>query len=329
MGNTIKQTIYFEDSKFYLIDSTGKTELSQKEIIELKSGYNLIISDSELYYTSMEFPETNRRKLAVFITNYLLGSFPQQLCEKFCYISKGDKVLIGIFSRFFADNYASFEQVFRKASLITSPLAGVYMTNSDFTYEAGGSLIQISDGMVTAAQTTDNQAYPDITVNPEAKLTLPFVRKMSFSAEGYRLPAAVLVCCFLIFAAGDYLRLKAHKDKLANAEAMLASIYKTAGVEDSRDPYGQLLALAGGSDGKTNFRVLRALENISKAHSSKITADSMEVKGNTITLQGRSDDYTVIEKFSKDLAEQTSAQVQIVDTSKKDTGITFTLRFEI
>lgn len=329
MDTTIKQLLIFEDSQFYSLTHAGKHKLSAEELTGLKPGYVLIISDSELFYTTMEFPDAPKRKLNLFIGNYLMGSFPQSLCEKFCYLAKDDKILIGIFNGEFAENFRQYESVFSKASYISSPLASVYSANDSFTYVVDGAGMTIDNGLITNTEEALEAIQPDWAPNPEAKLTLPFVKNKSAAMENFRIPAIVLIACYLIFIAGDWFRLSSYKKRLTGSERILEAVYKKAGVAGSKDPYGKLLAKAGGSDDTEKYKTLFALETISKAQNSNIKTDLVEIKGNSITCQGTSTDYTFLEEFKKELTNQTNKDVIIVDTIQKDGAISFTLRFDI
>jgi hypothetical protein len=329
MDNTTKQFIYFENQKFYALTPAGKHQLGSDELTNMKSGYVLVISDSELFYTTMEFPDAPKRKLDVFISNYLQGTFPGQLCSRFCYQQKNDKILIGIFSASFDEFFQENAEVFSKAAYITSPLSGVYSENDTFGYIAGGLPLTVQDGIIVNTAETEQVLSPDMAPALTAKLVVPFVKNMSSSLNVYRIPAAVLLACFLVFCVGDYFRLKAYKDKLAQAELALENIYKKAGVAGKRDPYGMLLGMAGGDETGDTYRTLFLLEVISKSSNENITAETLDIKLNNVTIQGTSTDYTFLEEFQKSLADNTKKNVSIVDTVKKDEGISFTLRLDI
>ena len=329
MDNTTKQFIYFENQKFYALTPAGKHELSSDELHNMKQGYVLIISDSELFYTTMEFPDAPKRKLDVFISNYLQGTFPGQLCSRFCYQQKNDKILIGIFNASFDEFFQENGYIFSKALYITSPLAGVYAENDTFGYIAGGLPLTVQDGIIVNTADTEKVLSPDMAPAITAKLTVPFVKSVGSSLNIYRVPAAVLLACFIVFCVGDYLRLKAYTNKLAKAEHILNKIYKKAGVAGKRDPYGALLAMAGGEETGATYRTLFLIEVISKSSNENITAENLDIKLNNVIIQGTSTDYAFLEEFQKSLADNTNKNVNIVDTVKKDEGISFTLRLDI
>lgn len=329
MDNTIKQLLIFEDSEFYSLTHAGRHKMTEEELEGIKPGFVLIISDSELFYTTMEFPDAPKRKLNLFIGNYLMGSFPQALCEKFCYFVKDDKILIGIFNAAFTENFEKYEKIFSKASYITSPLTSVYSSMDTFNYLVDGAGMTIEDGLISSSNDVTETVEPDWSPDPSAKLTLPFVKNRSAAINIYRVPAAVLIVCYFIFIAGDYFRLQAETSRLERAEQALESIYAKAGAADSKDPYGKLLALAGGSEESGKYKTLFALETVSRAHNSSITTELLEIKGNNVTCQGTSTDYTFLEEFTKQLTERTGKEAQIVDTVQKEIGIGFTVRFEI
>ena len=329
MDNTIKQILIFEDGVFYSYTPAGRHMLSEDELAGLKPGYVLVLSDSCLFYTTMEFPDAPKRKLNLFISNYLLGSFPAALCEKFCYISKGDKILIGIFSGGFAESFDKYGKIFSRASYVTSPLTAAYMENENFEYSVNGAAFKITDGLITNEEAVSEPMEPSYAPDPAAKLNIPFVKHTSASYSEYRIPAAVLIACFLIFVMGDYFRLRASTNKVKKAEAALETVYSKAGVSKSRDPYGALLAKAGRDSDGAKFKTLFLLETISQAYNENITTESIELKGSNVTFQGSSADYTFLEQFKKAVSEQTGKEVQLLDTVKKDNQINFTMRFDI
>lgn len=328
MDNTIKQTVIFEGGDFYSLTPAGRHRLSAEQADSLKPGFVLMIADTELFYTTMEFPDAPKRKLNLFISNFLMGSFPSQLCEKFCYVSKDDRILIGIFSGSFTENFEQYEGVFSKASQITSPFAAAYMQNDSFSYSVDGLIINVEDGLITGEEQAGDLLGPDWSVTG-TRLTLPFVRHRLSGLNTYRIPAAVLLACYLIFMTGSCMRLSGNKEKLEHAQTTLTGIYKKAGVANSRDPYGSLLSKAGRSEGGEKFRTIFILEKISSASNSSIITESIDIKENSITFQGSSEDYAFLEEFTKKLNEITGKDVQLIDTVKQDSGINFTLRFEI
>jgi len=329
MDNTTRQTLIFENNSFFMLTPMGKEELSHEQLQGLKPGYVIIISDTELFYTTMDFPDAPKRKLNLFITNYLLGSFPQNLCEKFCYLSKGDKILIGIFNLSFAEVYEKYAGVFSKALYITSPLAVVYSRNDNFHYKVGGFGYAVEDGIISQTEELSDPLEPDYTPDPDAKLTVPFIRTMATGLHAFKIPAAVLLICYLLFAAGEYMRYAGVKGNLVTAEKVLNDIYTKAGVQNSKDPYGMLLSKAGREENSATYKTLTVLELVSKAHNENINTNSLEIKDSSVVLQGTAADFTFLEQFQQSLSKETGKDVQIVDTARDSGTISFTVRFDI
>jgi hypothetical protein len=208
-------------------------------------------------------------------------------------------------------------------------MADAYSRHDTFSYVAGGMPISIEEGLISNTCTAENPVEQAEIPSGESKLTIPFARRISASVEAYRVPAALLIACFILFAAGDYMRLKGYKKQLKSTEQALTDIYEKAGVAKSRDPYGKLLAMAGGGDEAQVYTTLFILEKISKAHNKNITTNTIDIKGANVTFQGSSRDYTYLEEFKKNISDATGKDAQIIDTVKKDNEITFTLRMEI
>jgi len=328
MDNTTKQILLFENSRFYLLSAIGRQELSQDQLNSLRSGYALLISDTELFYTTMEFPEAPKRRVSMFISNYLMGSFPQNMCENFCYIRKDDKILIGIFNSGFTEKLPEIERVFARASLISSPFAKAYIENDSFTYTVSGAGLKVIDGLLENSDELAAGISADFEPSHTAKLSLPFIRKGRNEFSEFRIPALILLVCYLFFTSGEYFRMKSSQKKLESYEKALDQVYQKAGVSDSRDPYGKLLSKSKGADGKT-YETLFLLEMISRASNEKITARVLEAKGKSIIIQGTSTDFTDLEEFKRKLSAETGKSVEITDTAKKDNEVTFSLRFAL
>ncbi len=223
------------------------------------------------------------------------------------------------------------KKVFAKAAYITSPLTNVYSRNDTFTYNINGLDISVSDGLITNTESADNPIEPDWSPSPDTKLTLPFIKSKTVALGVYKIPLLVLLACYLVFVAGDYFRLKGHKDKLNAAENTLDAIYKKAGVASNKDPYGKLLALTGGDNGGQSYQVLFfLLESVSRAHNENITTDMIEIKGDSVSFQGSSSDFTFLEQFKKEPLKRTGeGSEDCGHRKKKDGSINFTLRFDI
>lgn len=327
MDNITETTILLDDSKFYRLTDAAKTPLETGEVLGLKSGYSLVIDDSELFYTGMDFPQAPKSKLHMFIQNYLSAAYPQEAIQSFGYIKKGDSILISLFKPGYFDN-EGYKKIFERAGKVTSPLAIKYATNDTFAYTYGDTTIEVEDGLLTHIE-KQGQNTPKLykTVN-HCSMTLPFLKMKSASPSQFLAPAIVFVIAFLLFVAGSYFRLSTHETQLMKAQNVLNRIYTHAGVANSPDPMGMLMAKAKNSSGAGSYKNMFILEKISKAQSDNITATSIEILNGSVTYIGTTNDYAYIEAFRKQLKEITGADVTLLDTKKTDNGITFTVRFQ-
>jgi hypothetical protein len=314
-------------SDFFLITDAAKTPVDAAAVSAMKSGYNLIIDDSSFFYTGMEFPQAPKRKTDMFIRNYLSTQFPAELTAGFAYMKKGDNFLIAMLKPDFAEN-GSVMSVLNKAGRITSPLAIRYGTTDTFVHTYADTSIQSEDGIITHIEKQGQNSPKPTQVPSAAALTVPFVKAPKAALNQYKTPLIALAVCYALFVLGLWFRFAYHDNKVERAEAMLNRIYQQAGVADKADPYGQLKFKAEKAGGGASFATLAILEQISRAQSERITANSIDIKSNSVVYEGITTDYAFIEDFRKQLKKATGKEINLLDTKKQDGNITFTVRFQ-
>jgi hypothetical protein len=329
METTTKQILIIEDSQFYLLTPAGRQHITKEEANSLKQGYVMFLPDSEFYYATMEFPDAPKRKLNLFISNYLMATLLSAHCEYFSYLKKGDKILIGIFRADFIEFYNENSELFKKASVITSPFANLFAKHDNFSYRNGEFSIEVNDGLIEHVTDVEETAEKDYHADISSRLAIPFAKAYAGKFDAFKIPAAILVACYLLFFAGEYFRYKTVKKQQTTAEIVLNDIYKKAKVADKRDPYGHLLFLANKNESSAGYKSIFVIEKMSKAHNENITTDSIEIKGSNVVSSGKAKDFSFLEEYKKKLAEETKSEVKIIDTEKKDDLVHFTVRFEV
>lgn len=326
MDNTTKSILFFDGGGFYLVTDRAKTPVDAASAVSMKSGYDLVLDDSLLFYTSMEFPHTQKRRPDVFIKNWLSTGFPAEFTKFFGYVKKGDVLLIGLFKPDFFEN-PTVKKIIEKAGRIASPMTIRYSSESNFTHSYGNVGLSVEEGILKHAPHGGSDTKKTYKISNGSALTLPSFSKTVAGFGGYKIPAAVFLVCYLLFVAGSYLRLSYHTKRLAAAEQMLQSVYERAGVADSPDPFGMLMFRAGkNSDGET-FKNMKILETLSRIQSDRITAVSVEIKNGMTLYEGISEDFIFIEDFKKQLKKETGKEINITDIKKGENGITFKVRF--
>jgi len=325
METTTKQIVILENSKFHLLKHSGKEEIDTSEIAKLK-GYDLFISDSEMFYTSLEFPDAPKRKLHMFIGNYLLGSFPAEMCENFCYLKKGDNILIALFKPEFNKFFSENKKIFQRASIVTSPFANLFAKRDNFDYGISG--LAVTDSIIEHSETEDSEK-PDYLTSSNSRLNIPFMKSHSSDFDMLKIPAAILLVCYLLFVTGEYFRLSGVQKVEQSAKTALEDIYRSAKVDDKKDPYGHLLFLAKGKSGSDRYKSLNLLEKMSKAQTDGITTNSIEIKNNNVSTSGRAKDFSQLESYKNSLSKVINSNVKIIDTKQEAGEIKFSLRFQI
>jgi len=324
---TTTSTIFLSgDSDFFLLTDAAKTPVEPESVLAMKSGYNLIIDDSSLFYTGMEFPQAPKKRTDMFIRNYLSTQFPAELTAYFAYMKKGDNFLIGIFKPDLLENPA-VKTVLDKAGKITSPMAIRYGTADTFVHTYGETTIQSEDGLVTHIEKQGLNSPRPTQVPSSSALTVPFVKAPAMAMGEYKYAVIALVLCYALFVTGLWFRYEFYNGKANRAEAMLNRIYQQAGVADDADPFGKLKFKAE-KDGGASYAVLSVLEKVSKAQSERITAASIDVKNGSVVYEGTTSDYAFIEDFRKQLKKEIGKEINLIDTKKQEGSITFTLRFQ-
>lgn len=327
MHNTINSTLLFDDSKFFLVTDAAKTPIDTEAVMGMKSGYSLVVDDSSLFYTGMDFPQAPKKKLHMFIQNFLSAGFPIEMIQNFGYIKKGDNILISIFRPGLFDT-PEIKKIFEKAGSVTSPLAIKFATNDTFAYTYGDTSVEVNEGLLSHIEKQGQNSPKLYKAVNGSSMTIPFLKMSIPEVSQFTVPIAVFLICYALFITGSYLRLSTHTAKLEKAEAVLHRIYNQAGVANSPDPMGLMMAKASSDGGADAFKNLFILEKISKAQSDKITATSIEMINGSVTYVGSTSDYAFIEDFRKQLKKESGADVSLLDTKKGDNGITFTVRFQ-
>lgn len=324
MDNTTKPVVFFDGRGFFLVTERAKSPLDAVSAMSMKSGYDLVLDDSLLFYTSMEFPQ--KRKPDAFIQNWLAAGFPAEYTNLYGYIRKGDRLLISLFSPKIAED-RSISKIMEKAGRVASPMSIKYSSEDSFSHSYGTASLRVDDGAVVHVPFEGDISKKTFRVTDASAILLPFSPKKLSGLKSYALPAAVLLICYLLFVTGSYLRLGYHTKRLAAAEQMLQSVYERAGVADSPDPFGLLMFKAQKSSGSETYKNMKIIETLSRAQSDRITAVSVEIKNGQTVYEGISEDYAYIDDFKKQMTRELGRSISITDTRKGDNGISFTARF--
>lgn len=327
METTTNTILLTGGSDFFILTDAAKTPVDQAAVLSMKSGYNLIIDDTSFFYTGMEFPQAPKRKTDMFIRNYLASQFPAELTSVFAYMKKGDNFLICMLKPDLTEN-RNMMSVLNKAGRVTSPMAIRYGTTDTFVHTYADTSIQSEDGIITHIEKQGQNSPKPTQVPASSALTIPFVKAPKAALGEYKFHIIALAAIYALFVLGLWFRYAYQDNKVQRAEGMLNRIYQQAHVADTSDPYGQLKFKAEKAGGGASFETLAILEQISRAQSERITANSIDIKNRSVVYEGVTSDYAFIEDFRKQLKKETGKEINLLDTKKQDGNITFTLRFQ-
>jgi hypothetical protein len=322
-----------KNEKAYLIEN-GRADFSAD--LQQTGSYNLFLDDSMFFYISMDLPSVSRRKMKGIISNYLLTKFPDFSAEGYGYVTTDSAVIIYIPSPRFTAFQEENLPMLRRASKITTPFMelcarenGFEYSNGFFCYSFAGGEISLLPDMPEDSLTADS-ILSKITP-PKFSMTLKGVEKETTAVSMYKIPAIILLSCFIVFIAGEYLRLAGHGKSLGRKEKKLAELYRAGGVADKADPYGTLLYKARGSgDSALGTSVLKVFETLSKAtDKDKIKMESLTVKDNGVSCTGTASDFQSVEEFKVNLEKSGGQKAVVEDTDKQGDSVKFVVRFEI
>ncbi|MGE4496878.1 MAG: hypothetical protein AB7E48_03285 [Deferribacterales bacterium] len=301
---------------------------------EQSGSFTLFLDDSMFFYLSMDLPSSNRKKARGFISNYLSTLFPEYMTENFGFVLHGGTALIYLptdqFRTFVEENLP----LLKKASRITSPFIEMFTREASFDYTDGSKCYSVSGGEIHQLFDEPEDAYTaekvlGRVIPAKISLNIKGVEKESFVPAAFKIPAAVLAVCYLVFIGGEYLRLKGYATSLKLRENKLAELYTLAGVQGSNDPYGTLLFKArGGRETAQGISILNVFEVMSRAaDKGKINLEDVTVRDTTVNCTGTAADFQAVEDFKQKLQEAGAQRANIEDTDKQGEIIKFSVRF--
>ncbi|MGE4318664.1 MAG: hypothetical protein AB7E96_07125 [Deferribacterales bacterium] len=324
MNSSTDTQLILNSKGFFLLNGRTKTPADSSALDTLKPGFRLVIDDSVVTYTHMQFPQSAGKNPAKFIENFLLTGFPQDMIKDFGFYRKGEHILIALFDPSLTGR-ADIRKAMERAGSVTTPLTMLYSVSDNFIHSFGSASVEVRDDVLTHIPPAEPTVI-DIPVTT-ASLSIPSVKKNNLDINRYKLPVAAALLCWLLFFSGYYFRLHDKTDRLKAAEAMLNDVYVKAGTADTPDPYGMLMAKAAKKDSASAYAVTRILEQISRTQTDAVTATSIDIKSDSVTYEGTARDFAFIEDFKKKLSIETGKNVTIINTKKGEGAVSFTLRF--
>jgi hypothetical protein len=333
MASSSDKNLIIKNDKLYLIENGRSDFLASTE----QSGsYNLFLEDSLFFFLSMNLGSIGRKKAKGIIANYLSTIFPEHMIKDFGFIINGGTALIYLpapeFRQFVEENIS----LFKKASKITTPFVELFTKENTFEYSdgvrhysvAGGEIQQLFD-QPEDCYTSENSLYK--IVPPKNSLNIEGVEKESFIPSKFKIPAIVLIICYLFFVGGEYFRVKGSSTALKQTEQKLQELYSLGGVAGSADPYGSLLYKARGTkSADQGISMLKVFEMLSKAtDTTKINLDAITVRENNVHSSGTAPDFQTVEEYKQQLERVGARNIAIEDTNMQGNIVKFSVRFGI
>ena len=322
--------IYLKNGVFYLKDRQGLNEIGAEEIENIE--YQLLIDDSYFFYESIDMPATNKKKQLAIIKNFLLVNYPEELISHFNYINIKEHVIIYIMTEKLFQLIDNNKNIFLNANKISTPFIESLINYNDFNYRIGKLLYQIVNNQVIHISETDDEIISaDDVVEKIEELNgnIVIIKKdttLPLIIKSIKIPAAMLLAAYIIFITGHILRINALEDYLERHEHLLNEIYESAGVINSQDPYGALIAKTRSSANIDNRPILLVVQQISMAIDNQTIIDTLNIRSDSIRFDGVTKDYSSLESFTNKLKQYTQENITILNTKKEDDHINFSLR---
>ena len=326
--NTFK-IIYLKKGKFYLKNNQNLEEIELDILKNME--YQLLIDDSYFFYESIDMPATNKKKQLAIIKNFLLVNYPEELITHFNFINIKQLILIYIMTDKLFQLVENNKEFFLKANKISTPFIESLHMFDGFNYKINNMIYQIVNNQILHITATDDEiktAEDIIEKLAELNENLNIIKKdTTFAiAKSMQIPIIILLISYLIFIAGDILRVRAIQKYFNKHEILLEEIYRSAGVIDSKDPYGSLISKTRNSANLNNRSVLLYIEYISKSIDNQTIIDSLNIRRDSVRFDGITKDYSSLESFTTKLKEYTKKNVSILNTKKEEEHISFSLR---
>ncbi|MDY6820245.1 MAG: hypothetical protein SVN78_01310 [Deferribacterota bacterium] len=327
---TSSNRIYLKDNRFYkIIDSKHLEEIDIEYLKE--SIFQLIIDDSYFFYDSLELPTTNKRKLRAIIKNYLLTNYPEELIKYFSYININNKTIIYIINNELIELTYKYTELFKLADRISTPLLEALSLYNNFTYKTKNIIYEIENMQIKHLNkdsgnvlTADDIIYNLQNINLDIDLLIKKENALLLFKK-YRIPIVLLTIAYVLFVAGEIIKINTLENRLEKYNNLLIEIYRDAGVLDSSDPLGLLLSKVN-SDNNNNKIILPTIYKISKAVDNNTTIDSININFDTIRFDGITQDYKSLEEITSNLEKETGKHVTILNTNKEKEYIKFSIR---
>ena len=333
---SISEKIYYlKDNKLKLLNSTLSSEFELEAEIPLPQKYSLLIDDEYLFYMSMPKINATGKKLTAIVKNFVSTKLPGEDTTLLSFLVLGNSIIIVIISERFKEIITSHMPMFSNAIKVTTPFIESISRYSDFIYSDGNKIYEVKDNSIGNKATSE-----DVALNSEQfiedmdgllnNIRFPFVRKKSrLHNFPMLLPAVSLLALYLIFVIGNIVSVSKYKKIESKYSAMLNTIYTEAGVAGTADPYGILLSKAGRKNNKFDGdRLIKILDEISTVPKEDITLESFSYRDKSFRVNGVAKDFTVLEKFEKEMETKTKEEVTITDSKTSENGVVFSLRYE-
>lgn len=334
MSSTTDTIIYYSDDTFYQLsgDSLFTVDL---DMLKSFNHYNLIIDDSFFFYETLEIEVSNKRKINDIIKNYLLVSYPEEMIQDFRVIHLDKSILVAVPSvqllQFIKDN----ADIFRKVKKISTPFIEIISKKDSFIYKDDESDMIIENGIINHVSdgTSDLEVFSEknvllmlTSIGNDLRLTEKYTGLKWLSV--FKVPAIILIITYLLFFAGEVLRIKKVSNENQLATSYLNKQYMKAGVAGKADPYGLLLFKAKGNKSVGKVKLTALIEKLGNAKG-KAHINSFNYKSGFLRFDGSINNFTVLEEFTKSLESEFKTNVVVTDTKKVDNLVKFSIRIEL
>ncbi len=329
---TTEKICYLKNNELYTIENGSLIPITLEEIETFKGKINLLLDDNFFFYVGMDHVSITGKKLRAVAKNYLNVIFPSNLTSNYGVFQGNGYTFIYIISDELMSLIDEYPNLFSLARKITTPFTELSSRYNEFIYSDKIKTYKKDNNTIISTDETPTITFTDLISDISSiktNISLPNVSKLPFNKMPFLIPAATISLVYLIFLIGSIISLNSisNVDKYYNEK--LDEIYKSVGINNTNDPYGQLLFKSGRAnkdfDGKKILEIISDLEKISK---DTAIFETFSVRDKSVRIEGFTDDFAKAENLKKKAEQFLQVSVNMDDTKKTDKGVTFVMRYE-
>lgn len=324
---------YLKDGILNRVVSGTLQPVDEEDALSDHDKAGLIIDDSYFFYVGMENVSVSGKKLHSVAEYYLNVLFPSDMIKKFGIFQNSGKTIIYIINEEIINTITEHEELFSSFKKISTPFLELCTKYNEFIYKDNQKMYRLAENMVTMYNddTADYISSKDFIENVTAikySMQLPGVQKKSLAKIPIFAPAALLAVIYIAFVITSLAEISAYKkiDKVYNE--WLQTAYSSAGLNNAKDPYNELLKKSKSTSGESVAeRTIFVIQNLAAAKIEGIKLQNINIRDNDIRVEGTAENFAQVDELKKAMENKLQNAVNVDDTKKTKEGISFVMKY--